>query len=44
MTKRCAGRAARRNALVPLVVKPMVRKETPRVEEKLKHLLEHSAA
>ncbi|MCY0928392.1 SRPBCC family protein [Streptomyces sp. H27-H1] len=31
-------------ALVPLVVKPMVRKEMPRGEEKLKHLLEHSAA
>ncbi|WP_327412573.1 SRPBCC family protein [Streptomyces sp. NBC_01233] len=30
-------------ALVPLVVKPMVRKEMPRGEEKLKHLLEHSA-
>ncbi|MFD9356254.1 SRPBCC family protein [Streptomyces sp. NPDC060031] len=30
--------------LVPLVVKPMVRKEMPRSEEKLKHLLEHSAA
>ncbi|WP_330299470.1 SRPBCC family protein [Streptomyces sp. NBC_00503] len=31
-------------ALVPLAVKPMVRKEMPRSEEKLKHLLEHSAA
>ncbi|MFD9335414.1 SRPBCC family protein [Streptomyces sp. NPDC060028] len=30
--------------LVPLMVKPMVRKEMPRSEEKLKHLLEHSAA
>lgn len=30
-------------ALVPLAVKPMVRKEMPRSEEKLKHLLEHSA-
>ncbi|MFE6836968.1 MULTISPECIES: SRPBCC family protein [unclassified Streptomyces] len=30
-------------ALVPLVVKPMVRKEMPRGEEKLKHLLEHTA-
>lgn len=28
-------------ALVPLVVKPMMRKEMPRGEEKLKHLLEH---
>ncbi|MBT2482846.1 SRPBCC family protein [Streptomyces sp. ISL-94] len=28
--------------LVPLVVKPMLRKEMPRSEEKLKHLLEHS--
>lgn len=28
-------------ALVPLVVKPMVRKQMPRGEEKLKHLLEH---
>ncbi|MCX4957044.1 MULTISPECIES: SRPBCC family protein [Streptomyces] len=27
-------------ALVPLVVRPMVRKEMPRGEEKLKHLLE----
>ncbi|MFJ7589787.1 SRPBCC family protein [Streptomyces sp. NPDC097617] len=27
-------------ALVPLVVRPMVRKELPRGEEKLKHLLE----
>ncbi|MFD7557253.1 MULTISPECIES: SRPBCC family protein [unclassified Streptomyces] len=31
-------------ALVPLAVKPMVRKEMPRSEEKLKHLLEHTAA
>ncbi|MER6201261.1 SRPBCC family protein [Streptomyces sp. NPDC001586] len=31
-------------ALVPLVVKPVVRKEMPRGEEKLKHLLEHSAS
>ncbi|MBT2472119.1 SRPBCC family protein [Streptomyces sp. ISL-66] len=31
-------------ALVPLVVKPMVRKEMPRGEEKLKHLLEHTGA
>ncbi|MFI5765498.1 SRPBCC family protein [Streptomyces sp. NPDC051563] len=31
-------------ALVPLAVKPMVRKEMPRSEEKLKHLLEHSEA
>ncbi|MFE9632551.1 SRPBCC family protein [Streptomyces sp. NPDC006463] len=31
-------------ALVPLVVKPMLRKEMPRGEEKLKHLLEHSAS
>ncbi|OEJ34458.1 SRPBCC family protein [Streptomyces subrutilus] len=30
--------------LVPLVVKPMTRKEMPRGEEKLKHLLEHSAS
>ncbi|MFJ6792841.1 SRPBCC family protein [Streptomyces sp. NPDC091268] len=30
--------------LVPLVVKPMIRKEMPRSEEKLKHLLEHPAA
>ncbi|MFG2876561.1 SRPBCC family protein [Streptomyces sp. NPDC048337] len=30
-------------ALVPLAVKPMLRKEMPRSEEKLKHLLEHSA-
>ncbi|MCX5381296.1 SRPBCC family protein [Streptomyces sp. NBC_00091] len=27
--------------LVPLVVKPRIRKEMPRSEEKLKHLLEH---
>ncbi|MFJ8015971.1 SRPBCC family protein [Streptomyces sp. NPDC096339] len=31
-------------ALVPLAVKPMVRREMPRSEEKLKHLLEHTAA
>ncbi|MFD4245523.1 SRPBCC family protein [Streptomyces sp. NPDC058525] len=31
-------------ALVPLAVKPLVRKEMPRSEEKLKHLLEHSAS
>ncbi|MEU9232292.1 SRPBCC family protein [Streptomyces subrutilus] len=31
-------------ALVPLVVKPMMRREMPRGEEKLKHLLEHSAS
>ncbi|MEU9300028.1 SRPBCC family protein [Streptomyces sp. NPDC048269] len=31
-------------ALVPLVVKPMLRKEMPRGEEKLKHLLEHTAS
>ncbi|MCX5010748.1 MULTISPECIES: SRPBCC family protein [unclassified Streptomyces] len=31
-------------ALVPLAVKPMLRKEMPRSEEKLKHLLEHSAS
>ncbi|MBT2408883.1 MULTISPECIES: SRPBCC family protein [unclassified Streptomyces] len=31
-------------ALVPLMVKPYVRKEMPKSEEKLKHLLEHSAA
>ncbi|MGW6688136.1 SRPBCC family protein [Streptomyces sp. NPDC054961] len=31
-------------ALVPLLVRPMVRKEMPRGEEKLKHLLEHTAA
>lgn len=30
-------------ALVPLAVKPKMRKEMPRSEEKLKHLLEHSA-
>ncbi|MFB6615207.1 SRPBCC family protein [Streptomyces sp. NPDC085524] len=30
-------------ALVPLAVKPMVRREMPRSEEKLKHLLEHTA-
>ncbi|MCJ1681378.1 SRPBCC family protein [Streptomyces sp. APSN-46.1] len=29
-------------ALVPLVVKPFARKEMPKNEEKLKHLLEHS--
>ncbi|WP_329377340.1 SRPBCC family protein [Streptomyces sp. NBC_01351] len=31
-------------ALVPLAVKPMLRKEMPRSEEKLKNLLEHTAA
>ncbi|MFG2981575.1 SRPBCC family protein [Streptomyces sp. NPDC048258] len=31
-------------ALVPLAVKPMLRKEMPRSEEKLKHLLEHTAS
>lgn len=31
-------------ALVPLMVKPIARREMPKNEEKLKHLLEHSAA